>query len=63
MNNKLEVLKMLKEREIDLINLKSCFNFYSGNDDAGLEDYNKTKNKNADNLTIEEYELLKEVLW
>ena len=54
--------EIIKEKNVDVINLKSCFKFYYGNDEAGLEDYNKTKNKKSDSLTKEEYGLLKEVL-
>lgn len=58
----LKMLKNLIEENIDLINLKDCFKFYHDNDEAGVEDYNNTKDKRAKELTIEEYKSLKEVL-
>lgn len=57
----LTALKLIKNKTIDLINLTACFKFYNGNDEAGLEDYNKTKDNKAELLTQKEYNMLKEV--
>ena len=59
MTDRLQALEILKDKNVDLINLKLCFKAYNGNDEAGLEDYNKTKDSRADELNSEEYNCLK----
>lgn len=58
----LDAWLMICQRDIDLFNLKACFKFYHNNYEAGLEDYNKTKDKNAEKITLEEYTMLYEVM-
>lgn len=58
----LNALCVMREKNVDLVNLKACFGFYPSYDEAGLEDYNRTKNKKADELTFEEYTVLRKAL-
>lgn len=60
--NSILAIEILKNKDVDLLNLKSCFSFYRGNEIAGLEDYNRTKDSRADTLDMEEYCMLMEVL-
>lgn len=58
----LDAWLMFCQRDIDLHELKACFNFYHDNYEAGLEDYNKNKDKNAEEITLDEYTKIYEVM-